>query len=257
MERKRYNWEETPIPVMATPQLKYPERAADIYTRAATAMCLVHNMFIRVFNSIYLQAQHVPPSEYGNFIGYALLFYTNLEHHHRGEEERFFRRIAEHCGEVGVMEREVGQHAELHQGLEMYAEYLRSVQSQPSKFSGTKLVGIMDSFVKVMEAHLSDEISTLLSLTRFGDKIDMTTIMHEEGEKSVAESSLLEDVPMLLLNLDRWRFEGGLHKGFPPVPGPMRWLVCNVFTCWNWGWWKFATCDGRGMPRELPYGAGS
>lgn len=57
-------------------------------------------------------------------------------------------------------------------------------------------------------------------------------------------------LPFFFLNLDI-TFEEGLYKDWPPIPGVARWVVMNCFTVWNQGFWKFASCDIGGRPREL------
>ena len=46
---------------------------------AASIMALIHNMITRSLNSIYLQAPHVQPNDYKDFIGYASCWYEILE----------------------------------------------------------------------------------------------------------------------------------------------------------------------------------
>lgn len=156
-------------------------------------MVIVHNIIIRGLNSVYLQAPHVEPKDYGDFIGYALCWHELVQSHHSGEEAILFPGIEQGAGERGIMDRNVHQHGkhdcvcvvsfiyfslaeEFHPGLNAYTSYLLEAKANPPIFSGTRLVQIIDSFASVLTSHLTDEIPTLVSLSRFGDTIDIETL---------------------------------------------------------------------------------
>lgn len=134
MSPKNFSWAEGPIPLIETPKFKSgavscpismnvlllaPFKAkpdpqlqlqTDQYTAAATQMALVHNCFVRAFNSIYQQASHVSPSEYKNFIRYAYACFEGIELHHAGEENSAFPAIEAKAGEKGLMAINIAQH---------------------------------------------------------------------------------------------------------------------------------------------------
>lgn len=54
----------------------------------------------------------------------------------------------------------------------------------------------------------------------------------------------------IFLNLDA-TFEGGKWAFYPPMPALVRWVFTHIFTWPNRAWWKFASCDYNGIPRDL------
>lgn len=56
-------------------------------------MALLHNSIIRGFNSIYLQAPHVPYQDKAAFIGYAQTWYRFVVSHHDDEEANLFDKV--------------------------------------------------------------------------------------------------------------------------------------------------------------------
>jgi hypothetical protein len=73
-------------------------------------MALVHNTFLRAFNSIYAGALTLQPSDYKPFLSYANAIYQALEAHHTGEETTGFPSIEKATGTKGLMDVNVAQH---------------------------------------------------------------------------------------------------------------------------------------------------
>ena len=61
-------------------------------------MALLHNSALRGYNSIYLQAPHVKPADYADFIGYCLTWYKFVKHHHDDEEANLFPKVLKVLG---------------------------------------------------------------------------------------------------------------------------------------------------------------
>jgi iron-sulfur cluster repair protein YtfE (RIC family) len=76
-------------------------------------MALVHNIFIKGYNSIYLQAPCIVPGDIPDFIHYCLAWYQSLKDHHNGEEELLFPLIEEGAGVKGIMDGEREEHGKL------------------------------------------------------------------------------------------------------------------------------------------------
>lgn len=57
-------------------------------------------------------------------------------------------------------------------------------------------------------------------------------------------------VPFFFLNLDR-TFEDGMWANWPPMPGPIRWMLTNAVGTLYGNWWRFTSCGADGNPREL------
>jgi hypothetical protein len=75
-------------------------------------MAVVHNCFLRGFNSIYNQALEVELNEYKSFISYAHALYLWLEAHHTGEETYAFPAVKAATGVKGLMDVNVAQYGE-------------------------------------------------------------------------------------------------------------------------------------------------
>lgn len=58
-------------------------------------MALVHNAILRGFNTIYLQAPHVKPSDHADFLGYVGAWCKFVTSHHDSEEKELFPQTLE------------------------------------------------------------------------------------------------------------------------------------------------------------------
>ncbi|RFU80058.1 hemerythrin hhe cation binding domain-containing [Trichoderma arundinaceum] len=247
-----------PFPLITTPtsQLRNGEKP-DQFCRCASEMANVHNMILRGLNSIYLQAPHIKSADEQSFLGYSSCLYDLIHVHHEGEEDILFPAIVDMSGETGVMDQNIEQHHVFHQGLEDYNAYVRSCLNGTEKYNGSRLVAIIDGFGQQLASHLAQEISTLLDLRKYGDKMDKFEKKFEEWSnkdtltKDVEQSNL--SVPGALswgfFNHDK-QYEGGLWENWPPAPAPVVFIVRWV-TYWKHSdWWRFAPCDRYGKPKE-------
>jgi hypothetical protein len=246
----KYTWETTPIPLIRTPLSE--TAVSDQFTLAATEMANVHNCIIRAFNSIYLQAPFVPLSSHTAFIHYMHAAFTGLCAHHDGEEDFFFPQLEKMTGEKGLMEANVQQHADFHSGFEEWGKWLGELRAGTGKFDGAKCRQMMDAFVGPLSTHLHDEIPTILSLARFGDKVDLKALCKAEGDMVMGSLNKTTVLPVFFCNHDL-TYEEGLHASFPPIPAPVIWVLREGFGRWNRDYWKFATCGFDGRPRELAF----
>ncbi|OBT56243.1 hypothetical protein VE04_02410 [Pseudogymnoascus sp. 24MN13] len=156
-------WADGPFKLIPTPLFTQgPDKPVDQYVTVASQMAIAHNTMIRALNSIYLQAPHVEPDDYKDFIGYSLCWYQMITNHHRGEEDRLFPQIEEKT-EKGLMEVNVEQHHAFEAGIESYNTYLQSLLPTGTSFSAPKLLAIIDSFAPALTTHLADEIPSLLA----------------------------------------------------------------------------------------------
>lgn len=57
-------------------------------------------------------------------------------------------------------------------------------------------------------------------------------------------------LPIFFHNLDVTN-ENGMWKDWPAIPGVVRWIIMRCLTPWHKGYWKFASCDANGIPKEL------
>lgn len=142
-------------------------------------------------------------------------------------------------------------------GLNEFNTYL-STLSSPATFSAPALLRIMDSFHAPFEHHFHHEITTLASLSNHPrapapespEAAAASAVFKTWGKRTVTKAGVTDVVPFFLMNLDR-TFEEGMWANWPPMPAPVKWGLVNVAGAWYGSWWRFASCDAQGMPREL------
>ncbi|KAG7043769.1 hemerythrin HHE cation binding domain-containing protein [Colletotrichum scovillei] len=224
--------------------------------RMAEEMTIIHNLILRIINTVYLQCINVEksPNDVQDFVSYAIEWSKMVEEHHETEETDVFPEIEQLAGVPGLMRANVAQHEAFHDGLHAYMGYLDKVQKGEEAYSGEKLKGIIDSFMPVLREHLSDEIDSLLRLNEYDRNWDewyeklMKKLLGRMGDAKLKTTT----IPLLLTNRDT-TFEEGVHAWWPPVPWiaflMMRWLYIPAHK----NWWRFSSCDDRGAPRELPF----
>ena len=116
----------------------------------------------------------------------------------------------------------------------------------------------METFQAPFESHFHSEVSTIAKLAdhpkapKQGTPEDAAALAAFKawGKSTVRKAGLTDGVPFFLLNLDR-TVEDGMWANWPPMPAPIRWGLTNIAGALHSGWWKFASCDAAGQPREL------
>ncbi|CAI0655743.1 unnamed protein product [Colletotrichum noveboracense] len=228
--------------------------------RMAEDMIIIHNMIIRIINTVYLQCINVEksPSDVRDFVSYAIEWAKMVEEHHHTEERDVFPAIEKMAEAPGLMEANIAQHEAFTGGLHEYLSYLEKVQKGEGEgeeaYSGVKLKGIIDSFMPGLRQHLSDEIDTLLKLGEYDVEWDewFERLMKELLSKSNDPALKTTTIPLLLTNRDK-SFEDGIYAWWPALP----WFVVILFRWFfiptHRSWWRFSSCDDQGMPKELPF----
>ncbi|EPE34403.1 hemerythrin HHE cation binding-containing protein [Glarea lozoyensis ATCC 20868] len=215
-------------------------------------MALSHNAFIRGFNSIYQQAPRVEAADKKDFVGYCIAWHDCVAQHHHYEETEFFPALDKAAGKLGLMDGAVEQHAQFHDGLEKFKTYL---QENGPDFYGTELISIMDSFSHALHEHLKEEPPTIVALSKYNTPetpIDIIGIALAAGKKQVSVGFLFNVLPVYFLNMESKEFEGGMWQAaFPPVSGPVRWVMMKGAPMWNSRAWRFASCDSEGGFKRL------
>jgi hemerythrin-like domain-containing protein len=95
------------------------------------------------------------------FLSTGLDFCHHLEAHHSIEETYVFPMLARKMPEFRNQEHLVGQHRDIHKGLDLFQEYLETCRSGERELRLEELKEIMDGFGKVLWTHLDDEVRTL------------------------------------------------------------------------------------------------
>ncbi|KAK2039832.1 hypothetical protein LZ31DRAFT_598546 [Colletotrichum somersetense] len=248
-------WADGPMKLITTPQ--YETKKTDIFTLGATHMALLHNSILRGYNSIYQQAPYIQEADKVDFIGYSQAWHKFVKSHHDDEEESLFTKVEDLLDDKNVFAETHKEHESFLAGLGQFNEYLTSLSS-PSDFSGTKLLDIMKGFQEPFESHFHSEISTIAGLAAHPnapkegtpEAANASLTFKKWGKSTVTKAGTADVVPFFLLNLDRTA-EDGMWANWPPMPAPIKWGLVNLAGAWHWGWWKFASCDAVGQPREL------
>lgn len=242
-------WADGPLKMVKTPM--FETKKEDTFTKGATHMALLHNAILRGYNSIYLQAPHVKPDDYADFIGYCLTWFKFVKSHHDDEEANLFPKVVEVLGKEDkeVWAKTHEEHEAMLPGLAKFNTYLTSLAA-PSDFSSTTLLSIMKEFEEPFDTHFHSEISVIAGLSAAGDFPQAGPVFKAWGKNSVSSAGYTDVVPFLFLNFDR-TYEDGMWKDWPPMPAVIRYMLVRVGGWWHQGWWRFASCDVNGMPKEL------
>ncbi|KAK0611867.1 hypothetical protein B0T14DRAFT_441274 [Immersiella caudata] len=222
----------------------------DMFDDLASEMALVHNAVIRGLNSIYLQAPHILPADETSFLSYIHNWSNVLHIHHKGEETDLFPAVEKMAGEPGIMATNSEQHHTFETVVESLKKYVDAVSEGREKYSGTKVIELVDGFGEILAQHLEDEIQTLLALRKHGEKMtDLMTVVAKEAAKGMKEVGTAGLV-WVWANIDS-EFEDGRWTDWPPAPGPVRFLVSNVFWRFYGGMAKFGAVDRHGRMKPL------
>ncbi|KAI5281854.1 hypothetical protein KEM54_003113, partial [Ascosphaera aggregata] len=101
-------WADHPLPLVKTPM--YTTRNNDVFTEGASHMAILHNAILRGFNTIYLQAPHVQPRDYRDFVGYSLTWCKFVKKHHDDEEGQLFPSVEAAMGVIGALDHSREEH---------------------------------------------------------------------------------------------------------------------------------------------------
>jgi hemerythrin-like domain-containing protein len=218
----------------------------------AQQMAQIHNMIIRALNSIYNQCLAVKggTQDASDFLKYCQIFYKILEHHHHVEEETFFPDIEALAGKPGIMEANVEQHKDFGAGLADFKTY--AFETSRDTYDGQKLKDIIDSFGKIVERHLHDEIPTLLSL-HYLDAKKMKEIWAKTEKAAHAGVDPYKGGPMAMGCIDKTFKVDGIPANFPPAPFFVPYLIHYVFSSRHAGAWRFNPCTSFKTPRPLAF----
>jgi hypothetical protein len=174
-----------------------------MFDKLASEMAHVHNMLIRGLNSIHLQASHIKPADEKPFCKYIMGWYNLLHSHHSGEEAMFFPIVEKMTGTKGIMDTNIDQHKAFHDGVDELKGYVQAVIADQERYSGTKVVSLVDGFGASLVQHLADEIPTILSLRQYGEKrmAGLPKEFDAEGDKAMVGSLLYQLTPVNSANI--------------------------------------------------------
>jgi hemerythrin-like domain-containing protein len=143
-------------------------------------MTHLHNIILRVLNSIYQQAPHVKETkDIKDFLQYIKAWHDILEQHHETEEKVFFPELEKLTGIPGCMDGNIEQHHAFEPGLVKIGKY--ATETLPETYDGAEARSIIDSFGSILQQHLNEEIETLKELKQY-NSAELKKIWHKSGD---------------------------------------------------------------------------
>ena len=147
-------------------------------------MPATHNTIFRGFNAVYHHAPNIHPGtqDVVEFLLYCTIVYDFVHHHHTIEETTYFPLLAKATGLPHLMDGNIEQHRHLDNALAAFRDYAE--RTTPETYDAAKLLRMIDELAGPLEAHLHEEIPTILDLHRVIDSDALKKIywvMHDEA----------------------------------------------------------------------------
>lgn len=218
--------------------------------KVAIQMILVHNCFIRAFNSIYYHAPYVKePQDVRDFLHFVAITVESVDGHHDNEENYIYPQWARDTNCPALLDVNKAEHESFHDGLMRLGQYANTTDA--SSYKSEDLLAILDGFSSGLVVHLSNEIETLLDMQKYDS--DAALRAFKAGtDKAMDGMDKYEELPFLLGSHDR-TFEDDKHA-FPPIPR----IVARALMWWYGGryvgTWRFCPCDLNGWPKKPEFG---
>ncbi|KAG9007408.1 hypothetical protein FRB94_001287 [Tulasnella sp. JGI-2019a] len=221
----------------------------DLYVLQSLRMVMIHNVFIRGYNSILYYSAHVDPNNIKrvrSFIRYCELVNTILHHHHGIEEGSYFPWLEERLG-AGSMSENVGGHHSFEPAFKVFEELVTSIRDKGAPFVPDEFRTIIYAFMAPLVEHLKAEIETLRpeKVKHIPEK-DMRKMEADTEKLAKKAGSLMTSLQFVTVNGD---FKYG--RWFPPVPAPIRWICMNITYPFNSDLWAFGSCTKKRIKPEF------
>lgn len=225
-------------------------------------MALVHNSMIRGYNSIVNQLPFIADSDVEGFLDYSHAWAASVHAHHDDEETGLFPNVSIMLKDETIWKDTHEEHVELATRIKtMFDDFVPFFHKKSDAPSPRAMLEIlakrMEELKEPFEKHMHGEVEVIAGLARHphapkeGSEAEKEAKMLFKtwGKNTASKHSLLL-TSMFFMNLDR-TFEEGRWAHWPPMPEPIRWGITNVVGMAFPKFWKFASCDSRGLPREL------
>jgi len=204
-------------------------------------MVMIHNGIIRGYNSVLYYAGQVDPqsNKFASFINYCAAMNHTLHHHHANEEEFWFPFLEEKVGS-GCMKANLDAHQEFLDSFEIFEKLVKSLQAKEIDFDVTQFRDAIHVWMPTLRAHLESEISTFSPgiLHEHVQPAELQAIEATMAKDIMASISLVNDIQVFYVNGD------SVHGAwFPPVPGPIGFLVKYVLWYAHSDMWAFGSCN--------------
>ena len=142
----KFSWEQGPMHLVSTS------------SSAASEATIIHNCIVRALNSIYIQAPHVPMSEYNNFIAYCLSAYDCLSAYLK---------------------------TNLDAKSKEWGNWLRSIASKRNNFNPEICRGMMDDFMPSLSTALGSSRANVATFLSGLDKATQLPVLLFNHDPSV------------------------------------------------------------------------
>jgi hypothetical protein len=241
-----FSWENGPMEILQLTNTKI--LGLRPWTRVAVEVVVIHNCLIRALNSIYVQAPHIPLSEYNNFTTYALATYRGLVAHDPSSGNSLFSALERLTGN----DRYTQHHAEFDTPLTAWGNWLQSIASKKNNFSPDICRSMMDDFMPALHEHLEIVPWCIsLSFNESSEGPHIADMMKEHMERVFGQMSKTKILPVFVLNHDA-AFMGEKHE-FLGGMALVRWVLREVCAMKYKECWKFSTMGFDGKVREVMF----
>lgn len=141
-----------------------------------------HNVIVRGMNASFNQCLGVLPgtTEANDFLVFNQCLIEILQQHHDVEETYMFGAIERLTKIDGIMDQNLQEHKDFHDGLERFRKYV--FETAAADYDGQTFKALLEGFGKALEKHLHNEIPTLLNLKDY-DVTAVKQISKEAGKK--------------------------------------------------------------------------
>lgn len=234
----------------------------DVFTAGATHMALVHNSMIRGYNSIVNQVPFVSDADLEDFLEYGYAWAALVHAHHDDEEAALFPNVTTMLKDETIWTETHKEHVELSDRIkalfEDFVPFAHKSSDAPSPRAMLQILAShMEGLREPFEKHMHSEVEAIAALARHPNapkvgseaEKDAKALFKKWGKNTVSRQSWTL-VSMFFMNLDR-TFEDGRWTQWPPMPEPIRWGITNIVGMAFPKYWKFASCNSMGLPREL------
>jgi len=204
-------------------------------------MVLLHNIFIRSFNSMIYYSGEVQPGtkRFTHFLTYCDTMIRYLHHHHRLEETYWFPFLQEKIGKE-AMDNNLHDHTEVMAKFSVFEDVVKSVRADQSTFDLTIFRDAIHGFMPRLIEHLRSEPDTFrpATLRKYITQEELDAHDKVSFKAIIASFSLVDDTPLFFINGD------GKHSPwYPPLPTLIKVLVKHILYHFHSGVWAFGSTN--------------
>jgi len=202
----------------------------DVYELHAIRMALVHNIFIRGYNSMLYYSGQVEPAtqQFRSFLSYCATMNHALQDHHQASESIYFPFLEEKFG-AGSMDSGIAAHRSFESASAVFQQLVHSLQGGQVQFSVSSFRDSIHAFLPNLRDNFEHEVEVLdpEKLRKYFTVEELNAFEKRFEAAEMARVVLSIDLPLVLINGD-----GTNGAWFPPVPGIISILHLHL-TCFD------------------------